>query len=664
MKLEDLKMISIKIDGYERIPTKYDYELFSLLYYDFKKIEYNKESHPDLQINNCEHQDRHIHNTLSITPINIIYSNKLIKLAKIKEFRKTIVPMFLDAKLKSKTGNLLKTRKTLSRYSTKFFEHIIHWIVCSCYIMLSKEYSRNISKKLTAAYTGLTLKTINSHINNENWGDSYDQSLEGSAVYNDTSHLVQNIESFRRISYSNFSELFHKWMELLYNEWLNENQLEDEEVKMFERIAFFKKCINNKIDKFDNKNNDDEFFKFIYDYHEKYGIALKNNRTTQQVKNSLKLIVNNDLSLSEDISNDQSKSSMDISFDSHSSQKLNQNNSDEENSHYLYKNTNKKQDIILSEIREENSENKSNLIIEDKLFIWAPFQPFLDYTQWITLIYYSLIYSNYNEEDALYITNFSFENFNSEILNSEMMTLWNKIDKIYDNETKEEDIKIRITKAIDIFVTNSFKEEYSWNSEINNLWNNHPFFTFDAVYTHIWLNNEDWDPLYLSKGYLKLEMKDSSNSIIEFSDKLFDRNIEDFDLSRHYTWWDSTLFHVQINNISKYFWMKWEFENSVKNLNRVWRFNKKIKPSKQLNIDFILKAIMFICKNQYFLLIKLGSNHGFKNWKERWYLYNPSIWAELSLFIDLNENDDMIALNECDFETNMAPWIILYSWNN
>ena len=445
-------MVSIKINGYDRTPTKYDYELFSLLYYDFDKLEYSIENHPHLQINNWEHQERHKHNTQAITPINIIYSNKLIKLIRINEFKKVIIPMLIDLNLKSKAGYQIKTRKTLTRYSTQFFERVIRCAICSWYLMLSKEYPVNIAKKLTAAYTKLTLKAVNNYIKNESWGDILEQSFEGSAHYDETTQFVQNIEGYRKISYSNFSELTQKWMDLMYNEWLNHNQLDNENAQKSEQIAFFKKMINNRIDSFDYKNNEDEFYKFIFEYHERYGISLSKTQTTHQVKNMLKILLNKDSNLSEDPSFDNSPSSLDFSFDNHSFSKLHKSESDEDDL-IITKSNKKIQKLNLSEIREEMSEDRSNLKSPVRELIWASFQAHLDFIQWVTLVYYFWIYNHYSKNELALLTNFSFSNDNSEKWNTEMIAWWKKIDKIYKGEKFDDNHMIMIAKFIDNFAS-------------------------------------------------------------------------------------------------------------------------------------------------------------------------------------------------------------------
>ena len=156
-------------------------------------------------------------------------------------------------------------------------------------------------------------------------------------------------------------------------------------------------------------------------------------------------------------------------------------------------------------------------------------------------------------------------------------------------------------------------------------------------------------------------MFDYANSTIDFTDGLLDINIDDFDLSKNYMWWKSTQFRVNYDHLSKYFMIQCEFEISNKNLNRIWRFSKKFNPWKNKEIEFSLRSIVFVWKDQYFWLIKLSKNINIKGFHDGWYMYNPSIWGQLSIIREINAEDRMITINENDYENNMSPWIIVYS---
>ena len=658
-----------KFDKYERMPTDYDYALFAFLFSGTVAEHYDKNKHNNLFIKRCKHLNHHIHNTIAITPENIIFAIKLIKLFREKSIDTYLTAEIVKYKIKDFHGEVFDNETKVSGYIHQHVKTLNHLLVWAVFMALSQVYDVTTSKKLTLEYLGFeNIIKVNEHINMMEKDFIFDLSIQQTYIKREVDTKIENIEGFRKIVYRNFAEWAMKWMDLLWSEW----QLEQNEEKV-ERddqvaIAFFKKSIDETISKYDMNKEDVDHFNFISNFYQKYGNEERESKSVNEVINTLKSLTVDDTNV---VDNDDMKVDTQVYslFGSKAKSKGRvkyDNDEVDETIEYFDRALNL--DNNLSQLRKVKRVNPWI----NKNYVWSEFAFYIDHILCFTLIFYHQIYNNIEEADAEYLKEYSFSNTKAKKFNSELIELCSKVDSLCKSDKDENHYKVFICSFNEQLITEWFDHNYSFNTIFEWMSEEHPYFNFNVEMDHIWtkirkkpapFSPKKLKKLHLMKGYMEWRMEETENSTIVFTDGFMDGDFIDSELSGNFSCCGSKKFKASIDEYPRFMWIKLNMNYLSKRIRRVFRFSPFVSPSAGSIERLELLAIMFMSSRSYFSIIKMRSSESEDEGAQRikWCVYNSLVSEELYEVPENNIEDSVLVVKDSDFEKDTYPCLLLYA---
>ena len=336
-------------------------------------------------------------------------------------------------------------------------------------------------------------------------------------------------------------------------------------------------------------------------------------------------------------------------------------------SNSLFK-TARKFDLSLPNILEESTEKKKNKDANENKYIWASFNYSFDRIQWFLLIYYFNIFHKLNLDAKRFLNVYKYPFKEQNVINKELIKFWKKVDELIDSDVWEEKYKEVILILIKNFKQVSLVNDYSEEVLLQFLDVDHPFFKFDIRYEHICAKSDKSltlfkkpEAIYLTKSLFTWRFSWERDSHIIFSDYFLDNSFIWPEIKINNPCCALKQYSVEIDQFSKYFWIKPEFEKKSISDDWIFEFWYTLKPSWISSQKIELQSIIFSSINSKICILKLKANQSQNKEEYKWYKYNPFISSELSLLEEsfVEENSLIIAWN--DLGDNMTPWLILYS---
>ena len=281
--LEDLKEITGDNQAYSRVPTIYDNELFGLIYADPNIEWFDKNKHIDLLVDECNHNQLHHPNATKITPANIVFSQKLVKWIQDKNLLALLSEELTKLKIKDKNGKEIEDVSLITRYLKSYVDELYLVAKYSIYYSFQQQYDLKKAKRVTSKY----LSTNSTHLNYISRlmmkRIMINQVIISSKNEENFDNLAQNYKDFTKITYSNFNELFDKWMALLWSEWVKEQRLQDSTKDNQNSVVLFKQLVDDAINTYEMIDSSSEFNDFKIKYNEKYGLPKREKKSVKEV---------------------------------------------------------------------------------------------------------------------------------------------------------------------------------------------------------------------------------------------------------------------------------------------------------------------------------------------------------------------------------------------
>ena len=667
------KFLGAKVNNYVRIPTEYDYALFAFLYSGTVIENYDKNKHQDLLIKRCKHQNHHIHNTIALSPENLIFSVKLIKLFRDKSIMTFLTAEIVKYKIKDFHGEVFDNESKISQYIHFHIKTFNHYFIWAVYLAIWEIYEVQVAKKYAFDYLGFeNVMKLNEHINLMEKDFIFEISSQQKNLNKDYYSKIENIDGFRKIVYRNFTEWAMKWMDLLWNEW----QIEQNEYWVESggqgTVAFFKKSIEESISGYQVDKDDEEYTKFMTNFSQKYGENEWQSNSVGQVINKLKSLTIDDVHI---VNNDDMR--VDTQSYSTFGSKVKKEEVKTEKQYYSEEEIDetieyfdKAMNLEINPIALKKKHNRENLWL-NRPYVWSDYVFYIDHILCFTLMFYFQIYDNLEEYDVDFVKDFKFSSEMVGRFNRELIYLCSNVDDLCKSNKDINTFKVFIWKLNEVFTSEWLDQNYHFNSLIGLLSDEHPLYSFQIEITHIctkilkrstpFTSKKKKKQIHLNKGYLEWKMEDTTQNIIEFTDYFMDCDFVDTELSGSFTCCGSKKFKMKIESYPRFMWIRLNLNYLSKKVRRVWRFSPFVKPSAESVEKLELLAVMFMSARNYFCITKLRWNEDKSIDGTKWCIYNPLFDGEFAEIPEENIDDSVLVISDNDFEKDVYPCLLLYS---